>query len=168
MWRLTDYPAEKIAAEIIVAGIYNKKEMDESSLHLASRMGSFALNRLRNSRLYVGESLMMTSPQKWQVPWILWLGLGDPMEFSEGTLRDVLKKCTDTLQGIGVKEPCFTLLGEGAHNQDLARLVNTLINSTPFSKGEIFHPRREMLYRLFAASPSRFYYKLLSPPRKGG
>ncbi len=168
MWRLTDYPVEKIAVNTIVAGVYNRREMDESSLHIATRMGSSALNRLRETKLSLGEEMLMTPPKGWKTPWVLWIGLGDPMEFSAETLAMVLHKCTKTLKNIGAEEACFTLLGEGAsHNPNLAELGETLLSYTSFKKGEIFHPRREVLYRLFAALPDRFYYNLWPQQENG-
>ncbi len=162
MWRLTDYPVERIEADIVVTGLYTKKEMDESSLYLAKRMGSFALGWLQAGRLEIGEGLLMTTPHGWRTPWILWLGLGDSSSFSLETLSVVLGKCSEILEGLKVEMPCFTLLGEGSAYDDVAKLANEIVAKIPYKSGELFHHRREVLYRLFARLPGRFYYRLWS------
>ena len=167
MWRLTDYPAEEIEADLIVTGLYTKREMDESSLHLARRMGGFALNHLEETKLPKGEGLLITSPKGWRAPWVLWMGLGNAANFSIDTFKEVLLKCTEIMRGIGVEAPCFTLMGEGAPSQiSTPRIAEEILNLTPFKTGELFHPRREVLYSLFSALPSRFYYKLWSERNK--
>ncbi len=163
MWRLTDYPVERIEADVMVAGLYTKKEMDESSLYLARRMGGFALGWLQKSRLEIGEVLLITSPSGWRTPWILWLGLGDSSSFSLETLEVVLARGSEAMEGLGVEMPCFTLLGEGsAPGDDVAKLAGEIVASAPFKSGDLFHPRKEVLYRLFSRLPGRFYYRLWS------
>ncbi len=169
MWRLTDYPAERIEADIIVAGIYSRREMDESSMHLARRMGGFALNRIEDAKLEPGEVMLVTTPRGWEVPWTLWVGMGDAHALSLEHLGHLLERVTETIGGIGAETPCFTLLGEGASSGlELTGIAETITSQVPFKNSEIFHPRREVLYRLFASLPNRFYYRLWSGEERKG
>ena len=161
MWRLTDYPADKIEADVIVAGLYTRREMDESSFHLARRMGGFVFEQLEAARLSFGEAMLVTPPAGWKTPWVLWLGMGDAGSFYLNTLEEVLKEGCRIMGEMRLTTPCFTLLGEGSSTGlSIAKLAETIITKTPFRSGEIFHPRREVLYKLFAALPNRFYYRL--------
>jgi hypothetical protein len=168
MWRLTNYPADQIEADIIVAGTYERQEIDESSLHLAQLMGTFAFSKLKETRLGLGDGMLMTPPQRWKAPWILWLGLGEARSFSRHTLKQVLDSGMEKLQGIGIERPCFALIGEGsALNNNIAWVAEEITSNVHFKNGKIFHPRKEVLYQLFASIPNRFYYELWSLGQQG-